>query len=107
MQSGLQMQVNVLGGTFQRFDAANAVLNQEGAWVPETNDQNQWLQIDLHRQLLVSGVVIQGRPDTKKWVTRYRVKYALDRVSWEFVKDENTSLEVCNLRQKKIFYHYK
>ena len=74
--------------------AANAILNQKGAWVPATNDQHQWLQIDIHRQVLVSGVVIQGRPDREIWVTTYHVEYALDGVSWELVKDENTKIEV-------------
>ena len=91
--TGDQLTASSVNGSYQ---AANAVLNQEGAWVPATNDQHQWLQIDLHRQLLVSGVVIQGRPDIKEWVTRYNVEYALDGVSWENVTDENALSEVCN-----------
>ena len=78
------------------FIAANAVLNQKGAWVPAINDQHQWLQINLLRQLLVSGVVLQGRPDTNEWVTRYHVEYALYGFSWELVKNENTQVEVCD-----------
>ena len=87
------------------FIAANAILNQQGAWVPAKNDQHQWLQVDLHRQVLVSGVVIQGRPDVKEWVTRYRVKYALDGVLWKLVKDESTSTEVydLSLRLRSLF----
>ena len=79
------------------FEAANAILNYEEAWVPATNDPYQWLQIDLHRQILVSGVVIQGTPDIERWVTRYHVEYALDGVWWENVTYENTSVEVCYL----------
>ena len=78
------------------FDAANAILNHEGAWVPTTSDPYQWLQIDLHRQIWVSGIVIQGRPDVEEWVTRYHVEYTLDGVSWENVTDESTSAEVSN-----------
>ena len=82
---------------YGRFQAANAILNQEGAWVPAKNDQHQWLQINLHRQILVSGIVIQGRYDVERWVTRYQVEYALDGVSWENVTDESLLAEVCNL----------
>ena len=89
------------------FDANNAILNKEGAWVPATNDQNQWLQIDLHRQIFVSGVVIQGRPNIAGWVTRYQVTYALDGVSWETVTDEKTSPEVCNYIRTQLCNHYK
>ena len=78
-----------------KLDAVKAVLNQEEAWVPVINGQDQWLQIDLHRQILVSGVVIQGRPDIKEWVTRYQVEYAQDGLSWETVTDESASTEVC------------
>ena len=96
-----QLTASSFNGSFQ---AANAILNQEGAWVPATNDQHQWFQIDLYRQILVSGVVIQGRSYVKRWVTRYWVKYALDGVSWEDVTDNSTS-EVCNLRNKtKLCY---
>ena len=79
------------------FVASNAILNQQGAWVPATNDQHQWLQIDLHRQVLISGVMIQGRPDFEEWVTTYHVEYALYGSSWELVKDENTKTEVREL----------
>ena len=79
------------------FIAANAILNQKGAWVPATNDQHQWLQIDLLRQVFVSGVVLQGRPNVEAWVTTYHVEYALNGFSWELVKDENTQIEVCDL----------
>ena len=82
---------------YKGFGAANAVLNQEGAWVPAANDHHQWLQINLHRQVFVSGVVIQGRPDIEEWVTRYYVECALDGVSWENVTDESTLTEVCNV----------
>ena len=85
---------------------ANAILNQEGAWIPAINDQNQWLQIDLHRQILVSGVVIQGRSDVENFVTRYQVEYALDGVSWETVTDESALDEVCNLRNYVIIINF-
>ena len=97
IESGNVTGDQLTASTFGSFDATNAILNQKRAWVPATNNQTQWLQIDLHRQLLVSGVVIQGRPDTKEWVTRYQVKYALDGISWEFVTDTNASAEVCTV----------
>ena len=77
--------------------AGNAILNQKRAWVPVTNDQHQWLQIDLHRQIFVSGVVIQGRPDIEGWVTKYHVDYALYGFSWEVVRDKNSKTEVRDL----------
>ena len=102
IEAGNVTSNQLIASSFYRsFEASNAILNQEGAWVPETNDQDQWLQIDLHRQSLVSGVVIQGRRDIEAWVTKYEVEYALDGVSWELVKDESTSAEVCNVSNEK------
>ena len=98
IESGNVTSDQFTASSFQgSLKAANAILNQEGAWVPATNDQDQWLQIDLYRQLLISGVVIQGRPDFKGWVTKYHVEYAIYGASWELVKDENTQTEVCDL----------
>ena len=70
IESGNVTSDQLTASSFQKkvFQAANATLNQEGAWVPATNDQNQWFQVDLHRQILVSGIVIQGRSDIKEWV---------------------------------------
>ena len=99
--TGEQLTASSFNGSFK---AADAILNQKGAWVPATYDQNQWLQIDLHRQILVSGIVMQGRSDVQKWVTRYRVKYALDGVSWEDVTDKSTSAEVCNLNEIMLYF---
>ena len=89
-----------------KFKAANPVLNQEGSWVPTKNDQDQWLQIDLHRQVSVSGVVLQGRPDIKEWITRYQVEYALDGNSWENVTDEYAKIEVCDLSRTYLFVNF-
>ena len=89
---------------YGNFIAADAILNEKGVWLPATNDQNQWLQIDLYRQVWVSGVVIQGRPDIEEWVTTYQIEYALNGVSWEFLKDENTKIEVCNLTPDFILF---
>ena len=95
IESGNVTSDQLTASSFRRgFEAANAILNQDGCWVPRTNDQYQWLQIDLYRQLLVSGVVIQGRVDIKEWITTYKVEYALDGVSWEPVKDEKAIAEV-------------
>ena len=85
------------------FIAADAILNQQGAWVPAANDQHQWLQIDLHRQEFVSGVVLQGRLDIESWVTAYHVEYATDGYSWKFIIDENARVEVCDLSTNIFF----
>ncbi|XP_072025091.1 uncharacterized protein [Amphiura filiformis] len=58
-----------------------------GAWVAEFDDQNQWIQTSLLRQISITGVIVQGNPSTDKWVTRFQVQHSLDNVNWLFVKD--------------------
>ena len=98
IESGNVTSVQFTASSFNgSFVAANAILNQKGAWVPAISDQHQWLQIDLLRQVLVSGVVLQGSPDIEAWVTTYHVEYSLDGFSWDLVNDENTQVEVSDL----------
>ena len=48
-----------------------------GAWVANANDDNQWLQIDLIGQYIVTRVATQGRNSSRfqQWVTRYKLQY--------------------------------
>ena len=78
------------------YIAANARLNQpDGGWVAASNDQTQWLAINLYRQHQVTGVVYQGKEDLDQWVTSFHVEYSTDGVSWSYVTDENNTVEVC------------
>ena len=69
-------------------------LNTNGQWTPGLLDSNQWLQISLFRQTNITGVVLMGHPSFNYYVTRYRVDFCLDGVSWENVTDENGDAEV-------------
>lgn len=35
----------------------------------------EWLQVDLKTPTTVTGVVTQGRPDSSKWVTSFKVAF--------------------------------
>eukprot|EP00057_Strongylocentrotus_purpuratus_P014292 XP_011668766.1 PREDICTED: uncharacterized protein LOC590339 [Strongylocentrotus purpuratus] len=49
-----------------------------GAWTAQTNDNSQWIQVDLLSDFELSGIVIQGRSDTDEWVTSFRFQYRPD-----------------------------
>ena len=66
----------------------------EGAWIAATNDKNQWVEVNLYRQTIVTGVTMQGNPSSDKWVTSYKVEFSLDHDTWEYVHDENDIIEV-------------
>ncbi|XP_072025096.1 retinoschisin-like [Amphiura filiformis] len=64
-------------------DAAQARLNNQGAWVAATDDLNQWLKISLYRQINITGVQIQGNPNADQWVTKFKVEGSLGNDIWD------------------------
>ena len=51
-----------------------------------TNDLNQYIQVDIGRPIIVTGVATQGRGIADHWVQTYNIKYAMNDASssWEF-----------------------
>ena len=78
--------------------AIYARLNQnngiESAWIAATNDTSQWIEVNMYRQTVVTGVNMQGNPSFDQWVTRYKVEFSLDHIMWEYVPDESGIFEV-------------
>ncbi|XP_041367296.1 uncharacterized protein LOC121381939 [Gigantopelta aegis] len=48
-----------------------------GAWIPSSLNK-QWIQVDLLKPKLISGVITQGSPVGPRWVTQYTVFTSLD-----------------------------
>ena len=74
--------------------AIYARLNTDGAWIAGVNDTNQWVEVNLYRQTVITGVTMQGNPSSDEWVTRYKVEFSLDHAMWEYVPAENGIIEV-------------
>ena len=72
-----------------------------GGWSAATNDANQWLQVDLGRQLAkVTRVATQGRngPYTQL-VTKYKLQYSNDGVNFQNYTEQGQNLDkVINVR---------
>ena len=66
---------------------------QSGGWRPYVFD-NSWIQINLLRQTIVTGVVTLGQYSSNYYVTRYKVTTSLDGVYWNNVTDEKGEFEV-------------
>ena len=79
---------------YARLNQLGENIGTDGAWIAATNDKIQWVEVNLYRQTVVTGVNIKGNPSTDKWVTRYKVEFSLDHAMWEYVHDENGLLEV-------------
>ncbi|CAH1778931.1 unnamed protein product, partial [Owenia fusiformis] len=46
-----------------------------GAWSARTSDREQWIQADLGRVMIVTGVITQGRNGNAQWVKSYKFSY--------------------------------
>ena len=75
---------------------------QDKSWVPRSNDQHPWLQIDLGTPInIVTAVATQGRRDQARWVKTYRVAYSDDAVNFQLYAEQGQ-----NQSKVKIKMHY-
>ena len=65
-----------------------AAPGKAGAWSALTNNDSQWLQIDLINQYVVTRVATQGRNDSDEWVTSYRLQYNKDSANFKYYKEQ-------------------
>ena len=69
-----------------------AVPGKAGSWSAKTNDDNQWLQVDLGTQdNKVTRVATQGRNGHSQWVTKYALQYSEDGVNFQYYTEQGQS----------------
>uniref|UniRef100_A0A665XE86 Neuropilin-1a-like n=1 Tax=Echeneis naucrates TaxID=173247 RepID=A0A665XE86_ECHNA len=77
--------------------AENArLLTGRSGWTGQQTKQpfrNEWLQVDLGQDKIVSGVVIQGgkHRDKNVFMKKFKVGHSLDGEEWTIVKEDNTT----------------
>ena len=69
-----------------------AVPGKGGSWSAKDNNVSQWLQVDLgNPHTKVTALATQGRNDYRQWVTKYKVQYSGDSVSFQYFMEEQPS----------------
>ncbi|XP_077580570.1 neuropilin-1a-like [Stigmatopora nigra] len=77
--------------------AENArLLTGRSGWTGHQTKQpfrNEWLQVDLGQDKMLSGVVIQGGKhyDKNVFMKKFKVGYSLDGEEWTFVNEDNAT----------------
>lgn len=71
-------------------DPARARLHGDGAWMPLSQDANQFLQIDFQDETNVSSVAIQGHPKNEYWVSKFSLSFSMDAQRWDETTEVNT-----------------
>ena len=64
-----------------------------GAWTARERNDKQWLQVDLGSQFTrVTGVATQGREDSDKWVTKYKLQYNNETKQFQYYKEKGQDM---------------
>ncbi|XP_060939720.1 neuropilin-1a-like [Limanda limanda] len=72
------------------------LLTGRSGWTGQQTKQpfrNEWLQVDLGQDKMLSGVVLQGgkHRDRNVFMKRFKVGVSVDGEEWNYVKEENTT----------------
>ena len=97
MESGAISDAQISASS--QFDANHAAIQgrlhfqkspgKAGSWSARTNDVNQWLQIDLGNQASkVTRLATQGRNAFSQWVTKYKLQYSQDGVTFHYYREQ-------------------
>ena len=66
----------------------------ERAWSAKTNDEKQWLQVDLGKKTDITMVATQGRVEHNQWVTDFFISFSDDGIIFEVYRTGNVT-KVC------------
>ncbi|XP_015266787.1 PREDICTED: coagulation factor V [Gekko japonicus] len=83
---------------FRSWQPSLARLNREGgvnAWQAKSNNNNQWLQIDLLQPKKITAIVTQGAKSltTEMYVKAFSILYGDNESTWRPYLDSSTSME--------------
>jgi len=71
------------------------------AWCSQALNQDQWIKVDLGKEVSVCRVATQGRGDCGQWVKSYRLEHSQDNITWTPVGQQFQG----NTDQTSIVYH--
>jgi hypothetical protein len=63
-------------------------LNGPTSWSARRNDRNQWIQVDLGRQEVITMIATQGRHNFNQWVKSYFLSYSSNGVTFDDYKPD-------------------
>ena len=80
-----------------KYAAKYGRLNGTRAWEPKTNNQDDYLQIDLLHEYVICAVATQGSPPTQsiaqEWTTQYKLRFSYNGTTF-FPYKENKNDKV-------------
>lgn len=59
-----------------------ASVGSTGSWSARNKAVDEWIQVDLLSETLITKVATQGRPSYDQWVTKYAISFKNDNRNW-------------------------
>lgn len=75
-----------------------------GGWCAKENDRNQFLEMDLGKDHVMKGMVLEGKHQLsldqlgKAWVTEFYISFTTDREKWNYVTDVKTHQAIVSMK---------
>ena len=79
-----------------------AVPGKAGSWSARTNDVNQWIQVKLPGYTKITQFATQGRNAFNQWVTKYKLEYSEDGVTFHYYHEPGQSAAKVLLHVYKV-----
>ena len=85
MQNGMIQDSQITASSIHdpSFSTTKGRLNSATSWSAIQNNENEWIQVDLGREEVVSAIGTQGRRDYPQWVITYSVSYGFNGSAFE------------------------
>ena len=65
-----------------------------GIWSPASQNSNQYIQVDFETPKIITGIATQGSPAYNHYITKYRMLYSIDCITFNVYTDDTTAEEV-------------
>lgn len=78
---------DTLGGEINRFDVGFV----------SSAATSSWIQVNLNQIRKVTGIVIQGCPQSDSWITKFKLQHSVDGATWTDYTADGTVSDVSAL----------
>ncbi|ALC44456.1 Hml, partial [Drosophila busckii] len=68
----------------------------DGCWMPQINDQMQYLELNFGHPEPIYGVVMAGSPDFNNYVTLFKILHSHDGIAYHYLVDETEKPQMFN-----------
>ena len=92
------------GRLYFQEDTQGGSIKSEG-WAARSNDQNQWLQVDLESvETDIRRVETQGSSAHNQWVESYKLQYSNDGVNFKYYHEQGQGISKVKMSLFVLFY---